>query len=77
LSLRGARTLPARLKLHEPDARLARRLTGLAADIDQVHQRPRIDRDGGNADALDALLDGLGFGRPLRERLHQQRQLAA
>jgi len=77
LSLRGARTLPARLKLHEPDARLARRLTGLAGDIDQVHQRPRIDRDGGNADALDALLDGLGFGRPLRERLHQQRQLAA
>ena len=73
LSLRGARTLPAKLKEHEPAARLARRLTGLAADIDHIRRSPRVDRDGGNADALDALLDSLGFGRPLRERLHRQR----
>ncbi|MFP4334952.1 MAG: 5'-3' exonuclease [Wenzhouxiangella sp.] len=73
LSLRGARTLPARLKTHEAAARLALRLTRLADDVAQLRHQPRIDRDPGNADALDALLDGLGFGRPLRERLHRQR----
>lgn len=73
LSLRGARTLPGKLKEHEPAARLARRLTGLAADVDHVHRAPCIERAIGNGDALDALLDSLGFGRPLRERLHRQR----
>ncbi len=73
LSLRGARALPARLKQHEPEARLARRLTGLACDVSQLGLQACIQRNAGNADALDALLDDLGFGRPLRERLHRQR----
>lgn len=77
LSLRGARSLPAKLKAGEGAARLARRLTGLHADIEQVHQAPQIDRGSGNADALDALLDALGFGTPLRKRLHQQRSALA
>lgn len=73
LSLRGARTLPAKLKLNEGAARLARRLTGLEPEVAQVHEAPRIERGSGNADALDALLDGLGFGRPLRNRLQRLR----
>jgi DNA polymerase-1 len=74
LSLRGARTLPLKLKAGETAARLARRLTGLHAEIQQVRASPRLDRTPGNADALDALLDALGFGSPLRKRLHRQRQ---
>ncbi|WP_203594655.1 5'-3' exonuclease H3TH domain-containing protein [Wenzhouxiangella limi] len=77
LKLRGARTLPAKLKAHEAEARLALRLTRLADDVEQLRDAPRIQRDGGNEDALDALLDGLGFGRPLRERLHRQRATAS
>lgn len=74
LSLRGARTLPVKLKAGEAAARLARRLTGLQTDIAQVHAAPEIERNAGNGDALDALLDALGFGLPLRQRLHRQRK---
>ena len=74
LSLRGARTLPLKLKAGEDAARLARRLTGLHADIEQVHAAPLVERSPGDADALDALLDALGFGTPLRKRLHRQRE---
>ncbi len=74
LKLRGARTLPLKLKAGEDAARLARRLTGLYSDIDQVHAAPRLERTPGDADALDALLDALGFGLPLRSRLHRQRE---
>lgn len=76
LKIRGARTLAARLREHEAAARLARQLTGLAIDIERVKRDPRVDRDRGNADALDALLDTLGFGRPLRERLQRIRSEA-
>jgi DNA polymerase I len=74
LKIRGAKTLAAKLRQHEPAARLARQLTGLEAAIEQFEKSPRIERTAGNGDALDALLDSLGFGRPLRERLHRQRQ---
>ncbi len=74
LKIRGAKTLASRLREHEAAARLARRLTGLTDSIEDVLNHPRIERDTGNADALDALLDGLGFGRPLRERLHGHRE---
>jgi DNA polymerase I len=77
LKIRGAKTLAAKLREHEPAARLARQLTGLADTIEQVHREPLIERGPGNADALDALLDSLGFGRPLRERLHRQRESLA
>lgn len=74
LSLRGARTLPLKLKAGETAARLARQLTGLQTDIAPVHAAPETRRSTGNGDALDALLDALGFGLPLRQRLHRQRQ---
>ncbi len=74
LKIRGAKTLAAKLRQHEPAARLARKLTGLEAAIEELGQNPAIERTGGNADLLDALLDSLGFGRPLRERLHRHRE---
>lgn len=74
LKIRGAKTLAAKLREHEAAARLARQLTGLEEAIEAVRRQPLIERSSGNGDALDALLDGLGFGRPLRERLHRQRE---
>ena len=76
LKIRGAKTLAVKLRQNEPAARLARQLTGLASDVEAVHQSPQVNRNRGNADALDALLDSLGFGRPLRERLHRLRETA-
>ena len=74
LKIRGAKKLAARLREHEQAARLARRLTGLASDISLIDRPADIRCNGGCGDSLDALLDGLGFGRPLRERLHRVRE---
>ena len=72
LKIRGAKKLGLRLREHEAAARLARRLTGLASDIPHLDSSA-ISRSNGCGDSLDALLDSLGFGRPLRERLHRIR----
>jgi 5'-3' exonuclease len=71
LKIRGAKTLAAKLREHEAAARLARRLTGLHREVPVLAEAGELQRSGGDADALDALLDSLGFGRPLRERLHR------
>jgi DNA polymerase-1 len=71
LSLRGAKRVSEALKTHTEQAQLARLLTGLAHDIEDVHAKPRIERTQGSPDALDALLDALGFGEFLRKRLHK------
>ena len=70
LKIRGARALLPRLRQAEPTVRLARQLTGLDAPIDEVDGVEHSPRGSLNADALDALLDGLGFGVTLRQRLH-------
>jgi len=70
LSLRGAKRVAAALRQHSEAARLARQLTGLAHTIDAVHSNPLIELHPGSPDALDALMDGWGFGAPLRKRLH-------
>lgn len=77
LKIRGARTLAAKLREHEAAARLARRLTGLARDVPGLDGVGDLSRNEGDGDSLDALLDSLGFGRPLRERLHRARTTAA
>ncbi|MDZ7790247.1 MAG: 5'-3' exonuclease H3TH domain-containing protein [Xanthomonadales bacterium] len=71
LKIRGAKTLAAKLREHEAAARLARRLTGLHREVPVLADAGELQRSGGDADGLDALLDSLGFGRPLRERLHR------
>jgi len=73
LKIRGSKTLAAKLRDHEAAARLARQLTGLDDGLEALGEGPTVARTSGSGDHLDALLDGLGFGRPLRERLHRQR----
>ncbi len=73
LKIRGAKTLGIRLRQHESDARLARQLTGLHCEVPKLTKAGLLERSAGDGDALDALLDRLGFGRPLRERLHRAR----
>lgn len=72
LKIRGSKTLGNKLRQHEKAARLARQLTGLARDVPNL-EHSDIQRNTGNGDSLDALFDALGFGRPLRERLHRLR----
>ncbi|NBB92629.1 MAG: exodeoxyribonuclease IX [Gammaproteobacteria bacterium] len=76
LKMRGAKTLAAKLRKHEAAARLARRLTGLHGEVPLPEHAADLARSTGDGDALDALLDRLGFGRPLRERLHRVRELS-
>jgi 5'-3' exonuclease len=71
LKIRGAKTLAAKLRQHESAARLARRLTGLHTEVPKLAEIGQLERGRADGDALDALLDSLGFGRPLRERLHR------
>lgn len=73
LSIRGAKTLARKLREHETAARLARELTGLHCEVPKLAENGDLARTTGDGDALDALFDGLGFGRPLRERLHRLR----
>jgi DNA polymerase I len=74
LKIRGAKTLAAKLRTHEESARISRQLTGLACDIERIERPADIRRNKGCGDSLDALFDALGFGRPLRERLHRLRE---
>ena len=69
LSFRGAKTLPARLREHRAAAELARQLTGLRCDIETVVDDPAVERAAGDPEALESLLDDLGFGPMLRRRL--------
>ncbi len=76
LGIRGARTLAPRLRQHESAVRVARKLTSLDAAIAEIEQARHEPLGTGNADALDALLDSLGFGAMLRKRLHSLPLLA-
>jgi 5'-3' exonuclease len=71
LKIRGAGTLGSRLRHHEDTVRLARQLTGLEAPIDEVDGTQHDPRRAPDSDRLDVLLDSLGFGRTLRQRLHR------
>jgi len=71
LKLRGAKSLIPRLRTHQDTVRLARQLTGLEAVIERVEADPAVERRRADPDAMDALLDGLGFGQTLRQRLHR------
>lgn len=69
LSIRGARTLGLKLREHRQAALLARSLTGIRCDIPEVIASPRAERLAGNPADLDELMDHMGFGALLRNRL--------
>lgn len=71
LKIRGAKSLVQRLNVHRDTVHLARQLTGLTCDIDYVVEQPEVQRRAAQPDSLDALMDGLGFGQYLRQRLHR------
>ena len=70
LKIRGAKSFATRLRQHESAVRLSRRLTGLDEPIAEIDEADHDPRGRSNADGLDALLDSLGFGVTLRQRLH-------
>ena len=74
LKIRGAKALIQRLNVHQETVRLARQLTGLECAIESVRQQPDVERRAHQPDGLDALMDGLGFGQFLRQRLHRLNQ---
>jgi len=71
LRIRGAKAMGARLRRYEKTVRLSRQLTGLETPIDEIEQVVHDARRPANPDGLDALLDALGFGQTLRQRLHR------
>ena len=66
----GRQRLGQRLRHHEATVRLARQLTGLEAAIAEIDEAEHRERGAPDPDGLDVLLDTLGFGRTLRQRLH-------
>lgn len=68
VTVRGAKTLGAKLELHRPAAMLARRLTGIACDapIERADYglRPQAPKLG----AINALFDSANFGTALRRQ---------
>src|SRR6056297_3564275 len=71
LKIRGARVMGARLRRHEPTVRLSRRLTGLETPIAEIENATHPGFGTANPDGMDVLLDTLGFGQTLRQRLHR------
>lgn len=74
-SIRGARTLAGRLREHREAAYLARRLTGIVCDVGEILADPAVDRRDPDTSLLEDLLDELGFGRMLRQRLRDRCEL--
>ena len=68
LSIRGAKSLAMKLRNHEPDARLARRLTEIATDAPIPEPEPSLVWRGPDLDELENLFDYLCFGQGLRGR---------
>jgi 5'-3' exonuclease len=71
LKIRGAKSLLPRLRHHEQAVRLSRRLTGLEMPIAEIEDAEHAPGGPADPDALDVLLDTLGFGQTLRQRLHR------
>ena len=68
LSFRGAKTMPAKLRKHQQDAVLARRLTGIESAVESVLAMPDIQRHDLDEARLNRMFDELAFGAMLRRR---------
>ncbi len=71
LSLRGARSLAEKLKIHREAALLARQLTTIAVDAPVPENSHAVQLRAPDLQRLDALFDGLRFGPMTRRRVRQ------
>lgn len=69
LSIRGAKSLAAKLKTHVEEARLARQLTGICCEAPLPQPVPELTRKSIDMAAMDDLFDYLNFGSTLRQRI--------
>jgi 5'-3' exonuclease len=75
--VRGAKTLAAKLDTHREAAELARRLTGIACDVDINGGKVRLERRRPDLGAVNALFDEASFGTALRRQAERLSDLAA
>ncbi len=68
VSVRGAKTLGARLETHKDDAILARRLTGIACDAPIDDPEPLLKPNKPKLGEVNALFDEVDFGMALRRQ---------
>lgn len=77
VTVRGAKTLRAKLESHKEDAMLARRLTGIACDVPIDHPKTGLRPTPPKLGEINALFDEAGIGSALRrqaERVSDLRQ---
>ncbi len=75
--VRGAKTLAAKLDTHREAAILARRLTGIACDVEINGGRTSLRRRRPDLGAVNALFDEADFGNALRRQAERLSDLAA
>ncbi len=68
VSVRGAKTLRAKLETHKDDAMLARRLTGIACDAPIEHPETGMRPTRPKLGDINALFDEAGIGTALRRQ---------
>lgn len=77
VSVRGAKTLGAKLELNKEFAMVSRQLTGIACDVPiddaELHLRPNSPRLG----EINALFDEAGFGTALRRQAERLSDIVA
>lgn len=71
LSFRGAKSVGKKLRAHEAEARLARRLTGIHTEADCIRPPVELGRRDPDLARLDTLLGELGFGTQYRKRARE------
>ncbi len=68
VTVRGAKTLGAKLELHRPAAMLARQLTGIACDVSIERAAYGLRPQAPKLGAINALFDSANFGTALRRQ---------
>ncbi|ANO49910.1 5'-3' exonuclease [Woeseia oceani] len=68
VTVRGAKTLGAKLEMHRPAAMLARQLTGIACDAPVTNPAYGLRPQAPKLGAINALFDSVNFGMALRRQ---------
>jgi len=76
VTVRGARTLGAKLEMHKDAADLARRLTGIACDAPFDDPETAMRRSAPKLGDINALFDEAGIGMPLRRQAERVSDLS-